>query len=353
MKRGIGRRFIRGVITVAAIASFSCAPAPRASAQAPVNVKVGVADLAIFSNFPIELADNLGYFKDEGLNVEVIGFKTGPQTVQAVIAGQVQFAFNGIDQVVNVRSAGKDVKVVGTSMVALGMQVVAAPGITTVQQLQGHALGVSSFGSGTDIAMEYILHKYNVPSDAGTFVPVGLSDSFLAAFATHHIDAGITSAPWTTYAVKKGLGHVLVDLDSPAVTRSIYGGPYPFNCLWATTDYINQNQPIVEKMVRAMTRAVHYAQTTPFEQLKPHVPKVMIGDDPETSYEGLQKMIAGMAPTPVVSLNEAQRAVTADAAVIKGVAAAVQSGQLKAEDVIDMRAALKVAKEMKLPASPE
>ena len=175
--------------------AIGLAPGGPVGAQAPIDVKVGVADLAIFSNFPIELADNLGYFKDEGLNVEIVGFKTGPQTVQAVVAGEVQFGFNGIDQVVNVRAAGKDVKVVGTSMVALGMQVVAAPGITSVAQLQGRSLGISSFGSGTDIAMEFVLHKYGLAAGSATLVPVGLSDSFLAAFATHHIDGGVTSAP--------------------------------------------------------------------------------------------------------------------------------------------------------------
>ena len=134
----------------------------------------------------------------------------------------VQFGLNGIDQVINLRAAGKDVKVVGTSVVSLGNQVVAAPGITSVQQLRGKTVGVSSFGSGTDIIMQYVLHKNGVPPDSLTIVPVGLSQTFLAAFATHHIDAGVTSAPWSTYLIKHGLAHVLVDLESPAGTRAVY-----------------------------------------------------------------------------------------------------------------------------------
>ena len=55
----------------------------------------------------------------------------------------------------------------------------------------------------------------------------------------------------------------------------------------------------------------------------------------------------------MVSLDEVQRALNADAAVVKVIADAVQAGTLKPADVIDMRAALKVAKELGLPSAPE
>ena len=323
------------------------------AADAPVDVKIGVADIAIFNNFPLLLADNLGYFKDEGLNVSVVSFKTGPMTVQAVISGEVAFGFNGIDQVVNLRAAGKDVKVVGTSVVSLGNQLIATPDITSVQGLRGKSVGISSFGSGTDIILEYLLHKNGVANDSLTVVPVGLSQTFVAAFASHRIDAGVASAPWTTYLIKRGLGHVLVDLESPAGTKAVYGGPYAYTSLWATKPYIDQNGPTVEKLVRAVARANRYLQQTPFAQVKTHVPAAMLGDEPATALEGLEGLLRGVAPTPVVSIAEAQRALDADAAVVKAVADAVASGQLKAADVIDMRAARKVAKDLGLPASPE
>jgi hypothetical protein len=123
--------------------------------------------------------------------------------------------------------------------------------------------------------------------------------------------------------------------------------------MWASSAFIDSNQPLIEKIVRAVARADQYILKTPFDELKSQVPKVMTGDDPATALQGLRAMITSFAPTPVVSVSEVKRALSYDVLTVKKIADAVHDGSLNPTDVIDMRAADKVAKEMKLPASPE
>ena len=201
-------------------------------------VRVAVADPAILSNFSLEFADALGYFRDEGVNVQIVPFKSGTVASEAVISGQADFAWNGIDLAANLRARGKDVKAVGTASSASGLQLVAARDITSVEQLRGKSLGVGGLGSGTDITMEYVLFRHGLLRGTYNVVPVGLSQTFIAAFQNHQIDGGVTSEPWTTYIVKQGLGHVLVDMDSVEGTKAVYGGPYGLTALWGTTAYI-------------------------------------------------------------------------------------------------------------------
>ncbi len=357
MKRA-GSRRIAGLTMAMIVLLVPVAPGGAASSPAQATgqlaeVTIALADLANFNNLPVLLADSLGYFKTESVKVNVLSVSGGAVAVQAVVAGQADFGFLGLDGMINLRAAGKDVKAVAVTQWGLGQALVVSKDITSVDQLKGKTLGMSSFGSVTHLMTEVVLHKYNIPRNSVNLVPVGLSQTFIAAMQTRRIDGGTTVEPWVTYVVKKGLGHVLVDAVGAKGTGELYGGSRPHQVLWTRTDYLRSNPSLVEKVLRAVARANTHILNTPFEQLKPQVPKVMLGDDPDLALTALQNLIPAFSPTIVATTAGVQRALDSDVRVIKVVAEAVQKGTLRPSDVIDMTIAAKVAKDLGLPSSPE
>ena len=77
-----------------ALAAVLCLAA-RSSAAAPAlekqNVKIAVGGKTLFYYLPLTLAERLGYFKDEGLEVEIVDFAGGAKSLQALIGGSADF----------------------------------------------------------------------------------------------------------------------------------------------------------------------------------------------------------------------------------------------------------------------
>ncbi len=113
-------------------------------------------------DMPFIIARDRGFFREEGLEGELI-FTNAIQSVQAVIAGSVDFGTatgTGISAAVN----GADVRVVFGLTDKPSFDMVALPGITSVQQLRGKKVGISAPGSLTEILARQILIANKFPS---------------------------------------------------------------------------------------------------------------------------------------------------------------------------------------------
>lgn len=78
--------FTRRQIIVSAAAAVAVCSSPTVFA-ANKSVKIAVGGKALYYYLPISIAESLGYFKDEGLDVEIIDFQGGSRSLQAVVGG--------------------------------------------------------------------------------------------------------------------------------------------------------------------------------------------------------------------------------------------------------------------------
>lgn len=75
----------RQILSAAAAAAFTMsAPAVFAADR---RVRIAVGGKALYYYLPISIAERLGYFKDEGLDVQIIDFQGGSRSLQAVVGG--------------------------------------------------------------------------------------------------------------------------------------------------------------------------------------------------------------------------------------------------------------------------
>jgi len=263
--------FALGAIMVALPAVHA---ASRGTARASLSIMVGGLAKQIY--LPNELTQRLGYFQKEGLNVTLIDEPSGQSSEDATIAGQVQGGSGAYQHTIELQVLGKGMETVAQLGIAPGeAEMVAASQAGTIhsfKDLRGKNLGVTELGSGTHAISKFLLVKAKVPIDQVHFIPVGAGDTFIAAMQQGHIDAGMTTEPTISRLLSTGAGKVLVDLRTPKSTRKALGSDYPFISVFMSTSYVNSHKSIVQHVVNAYVRTLHWIHTHSAAQIAAKLP---------------------------------------------------------------------------------
>ena len=138
----------RLVFAFFAITAFLMRGGPSALAQS-VRIAVGAASI---SSLPTWVAQDSGFFIREGVPAELIFIRGGPQTMSALISGEVPFAQIYGGAVIAAALTGADVVIVAGIVNSPFFSIVTTKGIDKPEDLRGKKIGITTFGSATDFA---------------------------------------------------------------------------------------------------------------------------------------------------------------------------------------------------------
>src|SRR5216684_6403868 len=146
-------------------------PAEKSAKLAPV--RIGYVSRSIL-DMPFMIARDRGYFREEGLEPELI-FMKAAQTIPAMLAGGTDFG-TATGTGVAAAVSGVDVRVVFALTDKPSFDLFTLPSITNLQQLRGKKIGISGVGSLNEILARQILIANKIPADQVTFLSLGTSD---------------------------------------------------------------------------------------------------------------------------------------------------------------------------------
>ncbi|WP_127901621.1 ABC transporter substrate-binding protein [Solirhodobacter olei] len=238
-----------------------------------VSLMVGGAEKQIY--LPVVLADRLGYFADEGLDVRLLSEPAGVEAADEMLAGAVQGVIGFYDHNIQLQSLGKYTEsVVQFSRVPGEVELVSNkhPEIRSIADLKGHHVGVTGLGSSTDFLTEFLLVKAGLKLFDVTPVPVGAGDTLIAALNKDQIQAAMTTEPTVARLVSSGKARVLVDLRTVKGTEAALGGPYPAACLYMETSWVETHPETVQKLANALVKTLHYIADHSAEEIADHMP---------------------------------------------------------------------------------
>src|SRR5215467_7321204 len=252
---------LRGLACTCAAALFalacggsSSAPAPAATAAAKATCSNKSVKIAVpvtppnVVHLPPYVAMDLGIFKDEGLNVEIVRFEGGVGAFRAMAGGSVDLAGTSSEPFITAVSQGADVKAVYTYAPNVDVAFVVGPNIRTPQDLKGKNIGIQEAGGFADVMSRLVLKKYGIsPSDVRfvTTTTAGRVTELIAG----HVDTGVLHIDQTMTIQAKNPGiHVLTNMWD-VVSNYQYS-------LWAASGNLLRSDPATaECMVRALVRA--------------------------------------------------------------------------------------------------
>jgi NitT/TauT family transport system substrate-binding protein len=260
-----------------------------ARAAERITLIVGGIDKIIY--LPVKLAEQLGYFKGEGLEVRLRSEDSGIQGVDELLVGTAQGVVGFYDHVIYMQAMGK-------SVVSL-IQFAQAPGevglVSTragrgaLADLKGRVLGVTGLGASTQSLSRYLVLAAGLKLNQVTFVPVANGDAFIQAMARGTIAAGMTTEPTASRLLDSGQARVLVDLRTPEDTARALGGPYPASCLFMETAWVNRHQPEAQKLVNALVKALGFIQSHTAAEIAAQLPPQFYPCDRATYVKALAR----------------------------------------------------------------
>jgi len=250
------------------------AAAGSAFAADKVTIMVGGYEKQIY--LPAKLAESLGYFKDEGLEVELLNEAAGVDAENEMLAGAVQAVVGFYDHCVDLQAKGKYVmSVVQFSQAPGEVELVSSkyPDVKSMADLKGKSLGVTGLGSSTNFLTQYLMMKSGVKLGDFTSLPVGAGTTFIAAVQQDKIQAGMTTEPTISRLLATGEARVLVDMRTVEKTKEALGGTYPAASLYMQTAWVEKNKPIVQKLANAFVKTLKYINTHEAADIADKMPK--------------------------------------------------------------------------------
>lgn len=219
-----------GIITAAAACGGAPAAAPSASTAAsapaaaaspsaattaggaPETAKITVTyGTSSASTLPLWLAQDEGFFKQNGLEAEVES-ATSSLGARAVIAGKAQFFLGEATTTFQAAAEGSPASIVATMQDLNIFKFLVQPSIKTAADLKGKAIAISASGDSTELSTRYALKQLGlqVGKDV-TLLQIGPSSARTAALTSGKVAGTLLSEPSASAAAGQGM-KVLVDL---------------------------------------------------------------------------------------------------------------------------------------------
>ena len=239
------------------------------------SIKLMVGGLNKQIYLPNMLAQRLGYFKAENLNVTLIDEGSGQASEEEVVAGNVDAGSGAYSHPMVLNTLGKKIETICQFGIAPGEAEVVDASLTNItgpKDLAGKNLGVTDIGSGTHVLTQAILGTAGVDPKNAKYVAVGAGDTFIAAIQQKKIAAGMTTFPTISRLVNSGKGKILVSLLTPADTRAALGGDYPFIGIFAKNDWVNSNKDVAQRLVNAYVKTLKYIHSHTAAEIADQMP---------------------------------------------------------------------------------
>jgi NitT/TauT family transport system substrate-binding protein len=287
MRKGIGALLL--------VLGLALAGAPE---KPQVTLAVGGKSLVVY--LPLTVAEQLGYFEDEGLDVRIEDFKGGSAALKALLGGSADLVVGYFDHIVRLQAQGRDL--VGVVLMGqypglvLGVRTELADKVKTPADLKGLKVGVTKPGSSTNYFVFYLLAKEGLKPTDVAIIGVGGGSSAIAAVERGQVDAISHVEPVITTLEKRGKIKVLVDTRNREGAEAVFGGPYPAATLYTHRSFVEKYPETTQRLVNAIVRALEWMQGKSAEEVVAIMPKAYYQNDPELYTEIVRNSLGMFSP---------------------------------------------------------
>jgi NitT/TauT family transport system substrate-binding protein len=269
---------------IGAAAALAAPALLRAQSLEKPKVTIAVGGKNLLYYLPLTIAEQLGYFKAEGLELTIVDFAGGARALQAVVGGSADVVSGAFEHTVNMQFKGQPMRAFvlqgRAPQIVLGVNPKTMPNYNkTTADLKGKKVGVTAPGSSTNVMVNFILAKAGLkPSDV-SIVGVGAGQGAVAAMRSGQIDAISNLDPVITLLARSGDLKIVSDTRIVAESDKVFGGPMPAGCLYAPQPFIDKHPATAQALTNAMVRANKWIQAAgPSEVIKIVPESYLLGD---------------------------------------------------------------------------
>lgn len=278
----VSRRRFASSVTLAAVSL--ALPSLRAQSRLEkTKIALAVGGKASFYYLPLTISEQLGYFKAEGLDVEISDFSGGSRALQAVVGGSADVCSGAFEHTINLQSKNQMFQAFvlqgRAPQIAFGVSTKTMASYKSIADLKGKKIGVSAPGSSTNMMANLVLSRGGLKAGDVSFIGVGTAAGALTALRSGQIDAISNIDPVMTMLEQKGDVKIISDTRTLKGTMEVFGGPMPAACLYAPVDFIRKNPNTCQALANAIVHGLKWLQTAgPGDIIKTVPEGYLLGD---------------------------------------------------------------------------
>jgi NitT/TauT family transport system substrate-binding protein len=270
-------------LALVAVALALTAPGQAQAALEKTQVHIAVGGKAAFYYLPLTIAEQLGYFKAEGLDVTISDFAGGSTALRAVVGGSADVVSGAYEHTISLQGKKQFFQAFVLQgrlpQISMGVATARAATYKSPKDLKGMKIGVSAPGSSTNNLVNQMLGKEGLKPTDVSIVGVGTGAGAIAAIKSGQIDAISNTDPVMTKLEQDGAVKIIADTRTFKGTSAVWGAPLPAGCLYAPIEFVKKNPNTVQALTNAIVRADKWLETaTPQDILKTVPEAYLLGD---------------------------------------------------------------------------
>lgn len=202
------------------------------------RVRIGTANLV--SDAPLFIADKLGYFKDQGLDVEFVNLESGAKMIAPMGTGEIDGGagapsaalYNAAERAINIKAVadkGRLAPGYGYNPIMVRKDLWDSGKVRSLRDLKGLVLANAGVGAAADSTINEALKKGGLTWNDVKIAILPFAD-MAAGFQNHSVDAGCVSEPFAAAMIKRQLAVKLAPSDTfypnQQIAVLLYGGKF-------------------------------------------------------------------------------------------------------------------------------
>ncbi len=278
------RRDALAALAASTAVGLSPATVLAQAAEKP-KLTLGVGGKPLLYYLPLTVAEKKGFFKDQGLDVEINDFGGGAKSLQALVGGSVDVVTGAYEHTIRMQAKGQDIRAVielgRFPGIVIAVRKDLADKVKTAADFKGLKVGVTAPGSSTSLTAQYAMVKAGLKPTDAAFIGVGGGASAVAAIKQKQVDVISHLDPVISKLEADGDIVSLIDTRTEAGTKALFGGSNPAAVLYLKNDFAEKNPVMTQKLVNAFMKALKWLETAKPEEVADLVPQeYLLGDRP-------------------------------------------------------------------------
>lgn len=294
------RRQFFSVMAAAGIMGTGILPARAQGSLEKTKITIAVGGKNLFYYLPLTIAERLGYFKAEGLDVQIPDFAGGSKALQAVVGGSADVVSGAYEHTILLQAKRQFYRAFvlqgRAPQIVFAVSTKTMPNYKSLADLKGKKIGVTAPGSSTNIMANFALAKAGIQPTDVAFIGVGASAGAMAAIRSGQIDAIVNLDPVITMLEREKAIRVISDTRTLKDTHAVFGGNMPAGCLYASEAFIEKNPNTTQALTNAMVHALRWLQNASSAELIKTVPESYLLGDRALYVDAWQHVREAMSP---------------------------------------------------------
>lgn len=264
MHAGVSRRQWSLGLLAGALGLGAWAGSAQAHGELP-KLTLLVNDTSALTHLPVLLAEHLGYFKAEGLHVDILDQASTAATQETMTTGGVYIWSAPYDQLLN--PMAKNLSLVSlmqtgrTPQLALGVSRITMGNFKRMQDLAGKRIGVMELDSQARRCVDYAMVLAGGSPSSLNHIALGSANNAIAAVRNGTVDALCAPDPLMTLLEKKDDLDIVRNFRSAKESQRLFAGPMPGHCLLAPQDLVKKQPQLCQAVVSGVARSLKWLRT--------------------------------------------------------------------------------------------